>query len=88
MDLIAKRFFEPFAFILIITLSAPVPASAITVDLAKKCRALAIKTHPPTRIGAKTGTARAQLEYYRACVTNNGSTPNTNTQQTTTPTAK
>ena len=88
MNLIAKRFFEPFAFILIVTLSAPVPASAITVDLAKKCRALAIKTHPPTRIGVKTGSARAQSEYYRACITNNSSMPDTNTQQTTAPTAK
>lgn len=48
------------------------PASAITADLAKKCRALALKAHPTPRVGTKQGAAKAQQEYYRNCVAKNG----------------
>jgi hypothetical protein len=48
------------------------PASAISVELAKKCRELAVKAHPPAPPGSKTTSAKAQLEYYRSCVAKNG----------------
>jgi hypothetical protein len=47
-------------------------ASAITADVAKKCREVAIKAHPPTTAGSKTGTAQAERESYRACVAQGG----------------
>lgn len=50
----------------------PQPASAITAELAKKCRELAIKAHPTQRAGTKTGAAKAQQDYFRACVAKQG----------------
>ena len=52
--------------------SAGQPASAITAELAKKCRQMAFKEHPPVRAGSKPGAAKAQQEYYRTCVAKNG----------------
>ena len=46
-------------------------ANAISVDLAKKCRALAIKSHPPTRAGTAP-YAHAERDYFRECVDKNG----------------
>jgi hypothetical protein len=48
------------------------PASAITAELAKKCRDMALKAHPPARPGSKPGAAKAQQEYYRTCVSKDG----------------
>ena len=48
------------------------PASAITAELAKKCRAMAFKEHPPVRAGSKPGAAKAQQEYFRACIAKDG----------------
>jgi hypothetical protein len=56
------------------------PATAITAELANKCRALAIKANPPQRIGAKAGTAGNERKYYSDCVANGGSTPDEKTQ--------
>ena len=57
---------------LLVLVSAGQPASAITADLAKKCRAMAFKEHPPVRAGSKPGAAKAQQQYYRACVAKDG----------------
>jgi hypothetical protein len=48
--------------------------SAISADLAKKCRELAIKAHPTQPTGSKTGAEQAQRDYFRNCVANNGDT--------------
>ena len=48
------------------------PASAITADLAKKCREMALKAHPPAPAGSKMTSAKAQQDFYRACVAKNG----------------
>jgi hypothetical protein len=47
------------------------PALAISVELAKKCREMAVKAHPPAPAGTKA-YAEAQRGYFRQCVTNNG----------------
>jgi hypothetical protein len=47
------------------------PASA---ELAKKCRALAIKAHPTERAGT-TPYARAQREYFQECIAKRGNMP-------------
>jgi len=58
-------------------LPATQPASAITAELAKKCRALAIKAHPtPTPGSKKTGIEKAQRDYFRECVAKDGKTEN------------
>jgi hypothetical protein len=48
------------------------PSAAITAELAKKCREMAFKAHPPATIGSKTTSAKAQQEYYKACIAKNG----------------
>jgi hypothetical protein len=47
------------------------PVLAISVDLAKKCREMAIKAHPLAPAGTKA-YAEAQRAYFRQCVTNDG----------------
>lgn len=56
------------------------PASAITAELAKKCRAMAFKAYPPGRIGTKTGNRHAASVYYKTCLDNNGNMPDSDTQ--------
>jgi hypothetical protein len=57
---------------LLVFVSAGKPASAITAELAKKCREMAFKEHPPVRVGSKPGASKAQQEYFRTCVAKNG----------------
>lgn len=47
------------------------PQAGISADLAKKCRAMAIKVHPtePAGLAAYAG---AQREYFSTCVARNG----------------
>jgi len=51
---------------------ASAPAPAITAELAKKCRALAIKAHPYHPPGQKSGTAQAERDYFQQCVAKGG----------------
>src|ERR1700693_492986 len=48
------------------------PALAISADLAKKCRDLAIKAHPYTVPGMKAGNAEGQRAYFKDCVEKGG----------------
>ncbi len=52
-------------------------ASAVTVELAKKCSALMTKAYPPRQpgnpaAGSAKGNAAAARTYYQKCVANNG----------------
>ncbi len=49
--------------------------SAISAELAKKCREMAIKAHPPVPAGSRTGNERAQRDYFQQCVARNGDMP-------------
>jgi hypothetical protein len=45
------------------------PAVAISEDVAKKCRELAIKSHPKPVAGTKArGAEKAQRDYFQECV--------------------
>ncbi len=55
----------------------PPPSAA----LAKKCRALAFKAHPPTLAGSKAGTAKAEREYFAACIRQGGDVDQGNRSQ-------
>jgi hypothetical protein len=57
------------------------PASALTAQLARKCRDMAIKAHPPVVAGSRKGTAEAEREYFGKCVASNGSMPGQPGQQ-------
>lgn len=53
--------------------AAGAPAAAITAELAKKCRALAIKAHPYKLPGQKgPGSAEAERAYFNECVAKGG----------------
>lgn len=60
----------------IYALSAASPAFAISADLAKKCRDMAIKAHPPGQVG--TAYAQAERDYFRECIAKNGAMPGNN----------
>jgi hypothetical protein len=52
-------------------------ASAITVEVAKKCEGLTAKAFPPREIGnpaagSAKGTAQNQRDYFNKCVANGG----------------
>jgi hypothetical protein len=83
-----KQFAASFTLILIVISAGNNAASAITVELAKKCREMSIRAHPLTLPGTKTGTAQAERDYFRACVANNGAASPDDTQRTTVPTEK
>lgn len=75
-------------FCVLVTISLSLPASAITVELAKKCRAMAIKAHPTVLAGGKSGTAKAQRDFYQACISKNGNMPDDDAQKPAEPAAK
>jgi len=54
-----------------------VTASALTVEVAKKCEALTIQAFPPLEpgnpaLGSAKGSAAAERSYYRKCIANGG----------------
>ena len=51
-------------------------ADRISAELGKKCRALAIKAHPPKPAGSKNGAyAQAQRDYFQDCIAKGGNMP-------------
>lgn len=56
-------------------LSGVNPASAVTAEVAKKCRALMLKAHPYELPGNRKGIAQAQRDYFNRCVANGGDMP-------------
>jgi hypothetical protein len=56
---------------------APTDASAISLEIAKKCNSLVAKAFPPREpgnpaAGSSKGTAQDQRNYFNKCVTNGG----------------
>ena len=60
-----------------IFLFSAVPSGAITADLAKKCRDMAIQAHPPDLAGTRP-YAQAERDYFSQCVSKNGQMQDTN----------
>lgn len=59
------------------------PASALSLQLAKKCRGMALKAHPYKLPGEKgPGSAGAEREYYSECIANGGNMPESKTGAT------
>jgi hypothetical protein len=58
----------------IFLLSGPSLADATSAEVAKKCRAMAIKAHPPERAGTRA-YAQAERDFFRSCVARNGDVP-------------
>lgn len=59
-------------FVYLATISS---GSAISADLAKKCRAMAFKEYPAQRVGTKTGNSPDFNKYFHNCIANNGAAP-------------
>jgi hypothetical protein len=77
MATLAKNFSTLIVLALTAYLSMAQPASAISVELAKKCRAMAIKAHPTQKAGTKqTGIEKAQRDYFRECIAKDGKMEN------------
>lgn len=56
---------------------APVPASAVTAEVARACDAAVAKAFPPKQVGnpaagSSKGSAKDRRDYYTKCVANNG----------------
>jgi hypothetical protein len=66
-----------FGLACLLTLAAPVTASAITAEVARACDAAVAKAFPPKQIGnpaagSAKGSANEQRNYFNKCVANNG----------------
>lgn len=64
-------------FASLLTLAAPVTASAITAEVARACDTAVSKAFPPKQIGnpaagSAKGSAKEQRDYFNKCVANNG----------------
>lgn len=62
-------------------------ASAITVEVAKKCETLMAKAFPPRQAGnpaagSAKGTAQEQRAYFNKCVTNGGKVDDSGSKET------
>ncbi len=57
-------------------LCASSPANAISADLANKCRAMAIKAHPPPFPPGNKAYAQAERAFFSECVSKNGQMQN------------
>jgi hypothetical protein len=68
----ANAFFRAAAMAAMMAMPTIEPASAITAELAKKCRELTVKAHPPAVAGSRTGTAQVEREFFRTCVDQGG----------------
>jgi len=73
MAKLAKNFSMLIVLALTAYLPTAQPASAISAELAKKCRAMAIKAHPTQLAGTKsTGVEKAQRDYFQECIAKDG----------------
>jgi curli biogenesis system outer membrane secretion channel CsgG len=76
MTNVARRLGTLFLALAVITACTAVPASAISLELAKKCRDMAVKAHPPPiRLGNKP-YAQAERDFFALCVAHNGNVEN------------
>jgi len=66
-----------FAFLLVAAGLAPNDASAVTVEVAKKCNALLAKAFPPREAGnpaagSAKGSGQSQRDFFSKCVARGG----------------
>jgi hypothetical protein len=62
----------PVLSALVLSLTTGHVASALTADVAKKCREMMVKAFPPQIAGSGTGRAREERSYFQACVARGG----------------
>lgn len=72
---IVKRYWVLFVLPLGVISATGDSALGVSTELAKRCRAMAIKAHPTKPPGSKTGSVKAQRDYFDECVTKGGKMP-------------
>ena len=72
MRQLAQWFRMTALFAAVVTFSTVQFAHAVSAELAKKCRELAIKAHPRAVAGSSKGTAQAERDYFRQCIAKGG----------------
>ena len=65
----------------ILILSTASPAIAISADIAKKCREMAIKSHPSARAGTAP-YAQAERDFFRDCISKSENAKDSSPQKT------
>jgi hypothetical protein len=74
---LAKSLIALMVLALAVYLPMTNPSSATSAELAKKCRAMAIKAHPNPIPGSKaSGAEKAEREYFQACIAKDGKMEN------------
>ena len=77
MAKLAKNLIALMVLSLAVYLPMTYPSSAISAELAKKCRAMAIKAHPNPIPGSKaSGAEKAEREYFQTCIAKGGKMEN------------
>jgi hypothetical protein len=79
MDRIGQHLKTSFALGFVAVWLISTPASAISVELAKACRQMALKTYPPKLPGSKAGNAKAGRNYYNDCIAKKAIMPGSET---------
>ena len=82
-----KPRFIPAALLVVTVGLMPSGTSAITVELAKKCRALMTKAYPPRVVGnpaagSATGSGKDAQAYFDKCVKNDGKVDDAGSKET------
>ena len=75
-----KLYLARLAFVCIAIGLIPGSASAISVELARKCNAMVAAAFPPRQVGnpaagSEKGSGRQMQDYFRKCVENQGKMP-------------
>lgn len=76
-----------FVLVHIAAMAVVSPAAAISADLAKKCRGMAIKAHPPEPVGT-TPYAQLERDFFRNCIAKNGEMPDSDNGSGQTPSSR
>jgi hypothetical protein len=72
MGYLTRATIAPILIVQFAALCAASPASAISADLANKCRNMAIKAHPPPIPLGSKAYAQAERAFFSECVAKNG----------------
>jgi hypothetical protein len=72
------KFWSALVTLVCITVAPMTDASAVTVEVARKCEALTAKAYPPRvggnpAAGSAKGTGKSERNYFNKCVANGGS---------------
>ena len=80
-EILMNRILIGLAATQLMIIGAASHADALTAELAKKCRDMAIKSHPPPIPPGNKAYAQAERDFFRECVSRNGQMPDNGAPQ-------